>query len=107
MVLHGVADHGKSVDAGLAVGRDVIGMVEIALVDFVFGYKAVDVDGMVAFDLNRFELFLFDLDIFAFFQLIAAGLLVAFDDVPGLGVDHLLLQPVAGLLVDHVEAGFV
>ena len=38
-------------------------------------------------------------------ELIAAGLLVALDDVAGLGVDHLLLQPVAGLLVDQVEAG--
>ena len=37
----------------------------------------------------------------------AAGLLVAFDDVAGLGVDHLLLQPMAGFLVDHVKAGFV
>src|SRR5947209_13947137 len=27
-VLHGVADHGKGIDAGLAVRRDVIGMVE-------------------------------------------------------------------------------
>ena len=62
---------------------------------------------MVAFDLDGFQLFLFDLDIFALFQLVAAALLIAFDDIAGLGIDHLLLQPVAGFLVDHVEAGFV
>ena len=62
---------------------------------------------MVAFDLDGLELLLFDLDILALLQLVAAALLVAFDDIAGLGVDHLLLQPVAGLLVDHVEAGFL
>ena len=91
--------------AGLAVGRDVIGMVEIALVDLVPRHEAVDVDGVVALDLDRLQLLRLDLDIFALPQLIAAALLVALDDVAGLGVDHLLLQPVAGLLVDHVEAG--
>jgi hypothetical protein len=80
-------------------------VIEIALVDFVLGHKAVDVDGVVAFDLNSVQLFLFDLDIFALFQFVAAGFLIAFDHVAGLGVDHLLLEPVAGLLVDHMEVG--
>jgi hypothetical protein len=62
---------------------------------------------MVALDLDRFQLFLFDLDILALFQLVAAPFLVVFDHIAGLGVDHLLLQPVAGLPVDHVEVGFV
>jgi len=57
--------------------------------------------------LDGFEFFLFDLDKFALFQLIAAAFLAGFDDIAGLGIDHLLLQPVAGFLVDHVEAGFV
>ena len=70
-------------------------------------HKTVDVDGVVALDLDRLQLFLFDLDILALLQLIAAALLVAFDDIAGLGIDHLLLQPVAGLLVDHVEAGLL
>ena len=105
LVLHGIADHGKGLDGRLAVGRDVIGMVEIALVDLVPRHEAVDVDGVVALDLDGVEFLRLDLDIFAFAELIAAGLLVALDHVAGLGVDHLLLQPVAGLLVDHVEAG--
>jgi hypothetical protein len=62
---------------------------------------------MVALDLNGLQFVLFDLDILALFQLISAGLLIAFDHVAGFGIDHLLLQSVAGFLVDHVEAGFV
>src|SRR3954454_17599730 len=103
LVLHGVADHGESIDRGLAVGRDIVGMVEIALVDLVARHETLDVDGVVALDLDRFELLRLDLDIFALTQLVAASLLVALDDVAGLSVDHLLLQPVAGLAVDHVK----
>jgi hypothetical protein len=62
---------------------------------------------MVAVDLDGIQLVLFDLDIFALFQFVTAGLLFAFDDVAGLGINHLLFEPVAGFLVDHVEAGFV
>jgi len=80
---------------------------DAALVDLLLRHKAVDVDGMVAFDMDRFQLFPLDLDIFALFQLIAAAFLIGFDDIAGLGIDHLLLQPVAGFPVDHVEAGFV
>src|SRR5207253_3156803 len=86
---------------------DVIGAVEVALVDLVARYKTVDVDGVVALDLNRLQFFRLDLDILSLAHLIAAALLVALDDVAGLDVDHLLLQPVAGLPVDHVETGLL
>src|SRR5436305_13088283 len=104
LILHGVANHRERLDGGLAVGRDVVRAVEVPLVDLVTRDKAVDLDGMVALDLNGFQLFRFDLDIFALAHFVAAPLLVALDDVAGLGVDHLLLQAVAGLLVDHMEA---
>jgi hypothetical protein len=42
-----------------------------------------------------------------FFQLIAAAFLVALDHITGLGVDHLLLEPVASFPVDQVKAGFL
>jgi hypothetical protein len=106
-ILHGVADHGECVDAGLSVGCDVVRVIDVALVDFILRHEAVDVDGMGAFDSNGFQFVVFDLDIFALFQLITTALPIAFDDVAGLGVDHLLLQPVAGPLVDQVKAGFV
>ncbi len=104
LVLHGVADHSEGIDRRLAVRRDVIGMVEIALVDLLARHEAVDVDRVVALDLHRLQLLRLDLDIFALGELVAATLLVAFDDVAGFRVDHLLLQPVASLAVDHVEA---
>ena len=87
LVLHGVADHGEGVDCGLAVGGDVIGVIVIALVDLVPGHKTVDLDGVIALDLDGFELFLFDLDILALFQLVAAALLVALDDEADLEAD--------------------
>ena len=82
-------------------------MVEIALVDLLARYKTLDIDGVVAFDLDRLELFRLDLDIFALAQLVAASLLVALDDVAGFGIDHLLLQPVAGFAVDQVKPGLL
>ena len=82
LVLHGVADQGEGVYAGLAVGREVIGVVEVALVDFVSRHKIVDLDGVAALDLHGGELILFDRDILALLQLVAAALLVAFDDSP-------------------------
>ncbi len=106
LVSHGVADYSEGVNAYLAVGHDVIGMVDVAVIDLVLGHKAVDVDGVAAFDLDGFQLFLFDLDVFAFLQFVTASFLIAFDDVAGLGIDHLLLQPVSGFLVDHVEVRF-
>src|SRR5205085_11609495 len=79
------------------------GLVEIALVDLGPRHKAVDVDGVGALDLDRFELVLLDLDIAALAQFITASLLVALDDTAGVLVDHLLPQPVARLLVDLME----
>ncbi len=67
LVLHGVANHREGVDAGLAVGGDIIGAIDVALVDLLHRHKAVDVDGMGAFDLDGFQLFLVDLDVFALF----------------------------------------
>jgi hypothetical protein len=60
---------------------------------------------VVALDLDRLQFLRLDLDIFAFAELITASLLVGLDDITRLGVHHLLLQPVAGLLVDHVKSG--
>ena len=62
---------------------------------------------LVAFDLDGFQFVLFDLDILALLQFVPARLLFAFDHVAGLGVDHLLFQPVAGFPVDHVEVGLL
>ena len=87
-----IAPDGKAgIDAGFPVRRDIIRMIEVALVDLVPRHETIDLDGMIALDLDGFQLFLFDLDVIAFAHFVAAALLVALDDVAGLGVDHLLL----------------
>ena len=60
---------------------------------------------MVALDLNGLKLFPLYLDVRALSQLVTTAFLFAFNDVAGLGIDHLLLQAVAGFPVDHVEMG--
>ena len=103
LVLHRVADHGESVNTRFAVRCDIIGIIQIASVDFVARHEAVDVDRVRAFDLNGFQLVFFDLDERSFLHLIAARLLIFADDVAGLGINHLLLQPVAGVAINHVK----
>ena len=82
-------------------------MVEIALVDLFSRHEALDIDGMRAVDLDRLQFSFFDLDIFVFGEFIAAGLVAALDDITRLHVHHLLPEPVAGLLVNEMEAGFL
>jgi hypothetical protein len=86
---------------------DVIGLVQIALVDLGPRHEAVDVHGVGAFNFHRLELVLLDFDVAALAQLVAASFLVAFDDTTSVLVDHLLPQPVAGPLVDLVEVGLL
>src|SRR5579871_5813871 len=106
LVLHGVADDGEGIEADLAVGSDIVGTIEIALVDLRLRHKAVDVDGVRAFDLDCFQLLLIDLDKFALADLISARLLVVIDSASAFGIDHLLLQAVIGPLVEEVEFRF-
>jgi hypothetical protein len=62
----------------LAIWHDVIGSIEIELIDFLAKHKLVDVDGALTLDRDCFKLLRFDLQIFAFADL------VALDDVSGL-----------------------
>ena len=107
LVLHGVADDGECLLAALAVRHDVVGPLVVALVDLFFGHELVDVDGVRALELDGVDLLGLDLDVLALGQLVAPALVVLVDDPPGLFVDHLLAQAVAGLAVDLVEAGLL
>src|SRR3954469_1036900 len=64
-------------------------------------------DGVRSRDLNCLQLVRLDLDILAVTELVAAALVLLINDVAGLLVDHLLAQPVAGLAVDLVKAGLL
>ena len=106
-VLHRLADDDESLRPGFAVWCDVIGFIEIALVYLGPGYKAFDVDCVRALYLNRFQLVLVDFHVLALAELIAASFVRGIDRAAGLLIDHLLAQPVSGLLVDLVKMRFL
>jgi hypothetical protein len=58
---------------------------------------------MIAFYFNRFDLFVFYRQIDAFLDLIPPSLVGGVNDVPGLLIDELLPEAVAGFLVDLPE----
>ena len=58
---------------------------------------------MLALDGDGLELVVLDQHVIALADLIAAGLVRALDEVAGMLVDQLLLQPVAGLPIDLLE----
>src|SRR6185437_3545210 len=76
----------------------------VAVVDLGARYEAVDVDRVRALDLDLLELVVLDHQVLALADLVAAPDVLALDHVAALAVDQLLLQPVAGLLVDAMEA---
>jgi hypothetical protein len=103
LAAHRVADHAERFAADLIVRRDVIAAVVVALVDLRARHEAVDVDGVVALDLQRLDLFVFDLDVDALVDLVTAALVGRLDHLAGHVVDELLPQAVAGQLVDLAE----
>ena len=100
LAAHGLADHREGVLPGLVVGDDVIGAIQISLVDLLSGNERVDFDGVVALDRNGIEFVVFDRDVGVLGVLVAATLIGALNGLAGDFVDQLLAQPVAGLLVD-------
>ena len=101
--LHRVANDDERIGAHLAVGNDVVRLVQIPLVDILGGHEIVDFDCMRALELYCVQLFLVDLDILSFREFVAPALVILVDDSTSLLVEHLLPQPVARLGVDLVE----
>src|SRR5580704_8676209 len=85
-----LADHRKGVLPDRIVGGNVIGRIEEALVDLRTLHKAIDVDNVRARDLDRLQLLIFDEEILAFADLVAAGFLMSLDDFAGFLVNELL-----------------
>ena len=73
----GLADDGERLLADVAVGHDVIRVVEIELVDFLFRHELVDLDDALALDRDRLELLGVELDILALADLVALDDVVA------------------------------
>src|SRR6476661_3394330 len=100
-------DHREGFGADLSGWCNVIGPVEVTLVDFVPWYKTVDVDRVRTFDLDSLQLVFVDFDIPTFANLVAPPLVLSIDDLAGFLIDHLLPQPMAGLGVDLVEVSLL
>jgi hypothetical protein len=85
------------------VWRDVIGTIEIALVDLAARNEAIYLDRVIALDRDRVEVFILDHQISVFGVFVAAALVRALDGVARHLIDELLTNAIAGLLVDLPE----
>jgi hypothetical protein len=100
---HGLADHRECLLADAVRGREVVGRVEIELVDVGAGHEALDVDGVVALDLHRLQLVVLEHDVLALGHLVALGLVLGLHRRARLLVDELALHAVAGFAVEGAE----
>src|SRR2546422_737719 len=74
--------------------------IEEALVDRGVRHKSVDLDGVGALDLDRFELRILNDEVLALGHLVAAAFVLGGDRLAGPFIDELLAQAIAGGLVD-------
>jgi hypothetical protein len=79
----------------LVIRRDVVGAVQISLVDLLTRNERIDLDGVVALDGDGVEFLVIDWDVSAFRILVAAALVRALDRLARDLIDQLLAQPVA------------
>ena len=103
LAAHRLADHRKCVLPDLIVRGDVVGAVQITLVDLLARNERVDFDGVVALDRDGVEFVVVHRDVGVLGVLVAAALIVGLDRLARDVVDQLLPQPIAGLLVDLAE----
>jgi hypothetical protein len=100
---HGVADDGKGFLADAIGRREVIGRIEIELIDLLARHEALDVDGMIALDLHRLQLVVLEHDVLALGDLVALGLLLGLHRLAGLLVDELAAHTVASVAVERAK----
>jgi hypothetical protein len=86
-----------------SVGRDVIGRVEVELVDLRPGYEPLDVDRMVALELHRFQLVVLDGDVLALGDLVALDLVLGLDGIAAGFVDELAANAVSRGAIEGAE----
>jgi hypothetical protein len=103
-LVDGFADHCKGLLPDLSLRNDVVGVIEIQLIDLGFGNERLDLNDALALECNRVELFGFELDVLALADLVAFDDVVGLDLAPSLCIHLLVLDPVAGLLVQLMEA---
>src|SRR5262249_31676630 len=102
-VADGIPDHGERLLPDLVGRSQIIGVLQIALIDLGLGHELIDIDGVSALDLDLLDFLVVDLDVLAFADLVAATHLLPRDRLAGLRIHHLLANTIAGLLVDAAK----
>ena len=100
---HRLADHREGFGADLVIGHDVVGGVVVDGIDLRARHEMLDLDRMRALDLHVLQFFGFEQDVIVAGDFVAFHAIGGLDEVAGLGVDILLLQPVARIAVHHME----
>jgi hypothetical protein len=103
LIFHSIADDRERVRADLAAWCDVVGPVEITLVDFGLRHEPFDVDRVRTLDLDSLQFRLVNRYIAPLGEFVAAAFVLRINDPAALFVDHLLPQTMAGLGIDLVE----
>src|SRR5262249_54894727 len=103
---NGVSNDGKSLLTNRTIRGNVVGRVDITLIDLIFWNELVNIDGARAFDLDGLYFLILNNHVLALCDLIAAHHVVPRDDLAGLRIDILLLQSVARFPVDPIETHF-
>ena len=99
---HAVAQQLERVRAHF-VGRQIIGLIEIDVVDFVARNERLDLQRLVAVRYCRRHFFRLEHDIFAILDLIAFDLFVPLDRLAGLAIDEFAADAISGRAVERVE----
>src|SRR5215813_13497857 len=102
-IAHGLADDRECLVSDLVVGHEIIGLVEIELVHLLALDKGLDLDRVGAFERDFVELLLLQQDVAVAVDLIAFDAVFLRHLRSGVGVDHVVANPIAGFAVDDVE----
>jgi hypothetical protein len=104
LLADGLAYHGEGLLPDLAVRHDVAGTVEVELIDLLARDELVDVDHPLALDGDRFEFLRLKFKVLALADLVALDNVGGFDFVAAVGIDLAVLDAMARVLVELVEA---
>ena len=103
LLRHRLANDCEGLLGDLAARREIIGRVDVDVVDLGAGHEALDVDGVCRLDRDLVDLVLFHDHVFALADLVAFDLVRGIDDLLGLRINQLAAQAIARLAVEEME----
>src|SRR6185295_12064732 len=95
-LLHRIANDRKRLLTDLIFRGQIIGCVAVTIVDCRFRHEALDIDRARTIDRDAGKLVVFDDHILILADGITFDLIIDFNDVARLAIDHLTLEAVAG-----------